>query len=533
DSTRLAFAAGVSTDPDEQKAVESKDEKKPQPTMVIERAGYKADGAGYTGNRRQHLFVIDLSTREIDQRTEGDCNNDKPAWSPDSRHIAFRTNRLPRWDVSLESDIYLIPAEGGEARRLTSGGAFTTPIFSPDGERVAFTGAADPEMQFGTPDRIYSVARSGEDLRDELGEWDGHVGNWVIGDVVQPDEMLCNTWTQTGISFLGTERGEANVYRCNGQTVHAVTTGAHDVTGFSFSQGGALAYTRADSADLAEVYVKRGEATEQLTRENQSFLSEVWIGRPERFSYRGANGEAGEARLLAPRGAATGKHPLLVYIHGGPEFAYGESLFFEYQYLAGQGFGVLFPNIHGSASYGSRYMGSILKDWGNLDYQDVLAVTREGMARPWVDGERLGILGGSYGGYMTLWTMGHTDLFRAGMAERCVSNFVSFMGTSDGGWMWNRIMGAYPEENVQKLWDMSPLKYIAAVTSPLMLMHSENDDRTPIEQGEQAFLALRRLGVETRFVRFPEESHGLSRMGKPSRRVERLELILEWFRRWL
>lgn len=531
DSTAILFTGAVPTDPVDEEKDDEKEKDRPAKTKVIERASYKLDGAGYIGNRRRHLFRIDVPERKVEQITQGDFHDDEPAWSPDSNHIAFSSSRVPRWDVTIASDIYVVPREGGEARRVISGGNYGNPVFSPDGSRVAFIGQQDPNDVF-SPSRLFSATRSGDDLRDELGEWDGDLGNWVTGDVVQSDFGLDLTWRQDGLYFLGTERGETAVYRA-GDGVRAITPGRHVITDFSFADDGTLAFTCADATHLAEVHIRSGNESRQLTHENDAFLDEVLIVKPERFSFSGARGEESEGWLLAPRGHESGTHPLIVYLHGGPTFAYGENLFFEYQFLAGQGFGVFYPNIHGSASYGREYQTSIKADWGNLDYEDVLAGTRAAMTRPWVDENRVGIIGGSYGGYMTLWVLGHSDLFRAGVTERCLSNFVSFIGTSDGGWIWDRIAGAYPEDDVQKLWDMSPIKYIANVQAPLMVMHSERDDRTPVEQGEQVFLALRRLNKETKFLLFPEESHGLSRMGKPSRRVERMNYILEWFKQHL
>jgi dipeptidyl aminopeptidase/acylaminoacyl peptidase len=323
-----------------------------------------------------------------------------------------------------------------------------------------------------------------------------------------------------------------NIYRAEGGAVQPVTSGRHAIADFSMTDG-ATAYTCADATHLSEVFLLAGEQTIQLTHENDALLQEVYVAAPERVCFAGAGGEESEGWLLAPRGYESGKHPLVVYIHGGPHFAHGETFFFEYQYLAGQGFGVFYPNIHGSSSYGRGYYTSIRGDWGNLDFQDVMAGTEAAASRPWVDGHRLGIAGGSYGGYMTGWVMGHSNRFRAAVSERCLCNMVSFMGTSDHGWVWNRAFGVYPEQDVQKLWDMSPIKYVANVQAPMLVMHSEGDDRTPLEQGEQLFNALRRLGKETRLIVFPEESHGLSRMGKPSRRIERLEHILSWFRQYL
>jgi dipeptidyl aminopeptidase/acylaminoacyl peptidase len=530
DSTAIVFTGATSTDPEEEeKLKDEKDKKQPAKTKIVERASYKLDGAGYIGNRRRHLFRIDVAERKVEQLTSGDFHDDEPAWSPDSRHIAFSSSRISRWDVTLAGDIYIIPREGGEARKAVSGN-FDSPMFSPDGSRIAFTGREDGD-DIVSPARLYSADRGGGDRRDELGAWDGTLGDWNISDTLAPDQLFSAQWREDGIYFLGTVRGEANVFRARDGRVELVTSGAHTVTGFSLAGDGTMALARGDATHLADIVVRANGEERRLTSENDALLGELWLATPERLGFTGANGEESEGWLLAPRcHESGGKFPLIVYLHGGPQFAHGEAFFFEYQLLAGHGFGVFYPNIHGSTSYGRDYQASIRGDWGNLDFQDVLAGTEAAASRPWVDPHRLGIAGGSYGGYITLWTISHSDRFRAALAERCLSNFVSFMGTSDSGWIWNRIAGAFPEDDVDKLWEMSPMKHVANITAPVLVMHSERDDRTPIEQGEQVFLALRRLGKDTKLIMFPEESHGLTRGGKPSRRVERLGYVLEWFR---
>lgn len=528
DSRRLAFTGQVSTEPEEEETAGEKEPKPPARTKITGRTGYKLDGAGYTGNRRRHIFVVPVDGGEPVQLTQGDNQNDNPAWSPDGLHLAFNSNRDPMWDVSPESHIFVIPAEGGEARQLTSGGAFSFPRFSPDGSRIAFVGNANPNEGF-TPSSIFSIARDGSDRREETAGWDANVGYQLLSDVVASDAPIDLVWRDDGICFLGSARGESDVYSAADGTVQHVTEGRHAVTSFSFSADGTLAVSRATATTPCEIVLLERGKERQLTHENDAFLEEVEIRQPERLAYPGADGEEGDAWILPPREAEHGKHPLIVYIHGGPMLAYGELLFFEYQFLAGRGFGVFFPNIHGSATYGREYQTSITGDWGNRDYQDVMQGTDRALEYPWVDVSRLGIIGGSYGGFMTGWVMGHSDRFKAGVTERCLANWISFFGTSDGGWAWNRVTGAYPEEDVLKLWEMSPVRYVPNVSAPLLVMQYEGDDRTPLGQGEEMFNALRRNGKETKLIVFPEESHGMTRIGKPSRRIERMHHIVAWF----
>jgi len=533
DSTALLFTGAVSTDPEEEKEdkKDDKDDKKVAKTKITERASYKSDGAGYIGNRRRHLFRIDIAERTVEQLTEGDFHNDSAAWSPDSRQICFSSNRRADWDINLDSDLYLLPRSGGQPRKITSGGVYFSPAFSPDGSRLVFAGYADNRDVFA-PARLFSINRDGSDFRPELGEWDGELGYSVSSDVIQADDGFNLQWRQDGIYFLAGERSATAVYRIT-DSVQPVTHGRHVLSDYSIADDGTLVYTCSNLTHLPEIYLQSGSQSTQLTHENDEFLNDVLVIQPERFTFTGAKGEENEAWLIPPRGAESGKHPLIVYIHGGPQTNYGDTFFFEYQFLAGQGFGVFYPNIHGSSGYGRDYQTSIWGDWGNLDFQDVLAGTEVAASRDWVDRKRIGIIGGSYGGYMTNWAMSHSDIFRAGVTERCVANLVSMVGTSDGGWIWDRVFGAFPEDDVLKLWNMSPLKYVNDIQGPLMVIHSEGDDRTPIGQGEEMFLALRRLGKTTKFVRFPDESHGLSRIGKPSRRVERMDYIRDWFREYL
>ncbi|MGI8824315.1 MAG: S9 family peptidase [Chloroflexota bacterium] len=533
DGTAIAFAGLISTEPEEQTT--DKDDEKIAATNIVDRASYKVDGVGYIGNRRRHIFVVTIADHALRQLTDGDFFDDDPAWSPDGTLIAFGSSRGERWDVTPAGDIYLIPSSGGEARQITRDGAFGRPAFDVSGSRVFFPGNQDMDDVFA-PSRLYSASLDEFDLRDELGEWDGSFGAEVLSDVVRPSDDYGQHVSPAveGAYFLGTVKGTVNIYLATNGLVQSVTRGARTISDFSLNrEGGAMAFVGADSVHLSEIYIRNGDQERRLTHENDALLRTVETIGPECFWFEGANGERSQGWLLQPPGPDQNQRALIVYVHGGPHLAHGESFFFEYQLLAGRGFAVFYPNVHGSSSYGRAYQTSIHGDWGNLDFQDVVAGASAAASRPGIDGGRIAIAGGSYGGYMSIWAMAHSDLFRVGVTERCVSNLLSFFGTSDSGWVWDRSFKTTPEKDGYKLWDMSPVKYAANIRAPLLVIQYEGDDRTPLEQGEQIFVALRRLGKETRFIVYPEESHGLTRMGKPSRRVERMEHILAWFDKWL
>jgi acylaminoacyl-peptidase len=237
--------------------------------------------------------------------------------------------------------------------------------------------------------------------------------------------------------------------------------------------------------------------------------------------------------LLPPYGLkpdAGVTYPLIVQIHGGPHGMYGRAMFHEMQVMASRGYGVLFCNPRGSASYGEAFTGITKGTWGESDMPDVIAAVDEAAKLDWVDTDRLGITGGSYGGYLTNWIISHDTRFKAAVTQRCVSNFHSFVGTSDIGTDFGIYeFGGTPWGDAEKLLKYSPISYVEAIETPLLIVHSEQDLRCPIEQAEQLFTALRYLGKDVAFVRIPEESHELSRSGTPSRRIARLRHIIGWF----
>jgi dipeptidyl aminopeptidase/acylaminoacyl peptidase len=274
---------------------------------------------------------------------------------------------------------------------------------------------------------------------------------------------------------------------------------------------------------------------EPLTHFNEELLREVELGEIEEVWFKGADGDDLQGWILKPpHFQPEKKYPSILEIHGGPFLQYGNTFMYEFYFLAGQGYVVYFCNPRGSQGYGEEQAKVIANNWGSVDYDDVMAWTDYVVQQPYIDEGRMGVAGGSYGGFMTGWIIGHTDRFEAAVAQRVVSNLVSMWGTSDFNWDIQREFGDKPPwEDLESMWRQSPLAHIGNAKTPTLVIHSEQDMRCELEQGLQLYVALKWLGVETELVLFPDESHGLSRGGRTDRRIARLRHMLRWFDRYL
>jgi dipeptidyl aminopeptidase/acylaminoacyl peptidase len=276
-------------------------------------------------------------------------------------------------------------------------------------------------------------------------------------------------------------------------------------------------------------------AERQITRHNDRLLRsrKVFEGQPAYFN--ASDGMLVEGWIHLPDGRPKGDRPLVLGIHGGPKTVYGHAFFIEFQMLAGAGFAVAYANPRGSDGYGEDWANTVQGHYGERDYRDLMEFVDHLLAQDLgLDPERMGVFGGSYGGFMTNWIIGQTARFKAAVSQRGITNWVSFFGTSDIGYFFSPDhVGGLPWSDPERYREKSPLTYVDAVSTPLLLIHSENDLRCPIEQAEQLFTYLKRLGRTVKLARFPEENHELPRSGKPNRRMERLRLILEWFKEWL
>ncbi len=523
-----------------------KDEQKKKLGVVsrhITRVFYKEDGRGYLPKERWHLWTVDTGTGETQQLTDSEIYDEvEPSWSPDDKKIVCCSNRSENPDLDPDAiDIYVISSEGGELEKIEAPvGPKNNPRFSPNGKWIAYFGYEEKNVPWKLT-RVWAVPAEGGEARNLTAQYDFHVSSWVINDLPGAPEMMPPTWSSDSqkIHFQVAHHGSTVL---KSVTLDGSVDNVIDDTGVVGSytlddDASRLAYFHADMKDPGQIWVREmdSENSRRLTAINGQLLNSLDLGEVEEVWFEGADGNKLQGWILTPPGFDDTKtYPSIFEIHGGPRVQYGHFFMHEFYYLAAQGYVVYFCNPRGGQGYGEEHAKSIWNNWGTVDYEDLMAWTDYIAQKPYIDTERMGVTGGSYGGYMTNWIIGHTDRFEAAVTQRSVSNLISMWGSSDFNWAFQNEFGKNPPwENLDNYWQQSPMKYIGNATTPTLVIHSENDLRCAIEQGEQAFIALKILGVDTEMVRFPDEPHGLSRGGRTDRRIERLKHIQRWFDRYL
>jgi dipeptidyl aminopeptidase/acylaminoacyl peptidase len=529
DSSRIAFARRV-----QDAAYEEEDDRR-RPPRRFDRVFFKLDGVGWTGDRRKHLFVVDLDGGDERQLTSGDCENDEPAWAPDGKRIVFTSMRGDRWDVDFAEALYEleVDSEGAEPRRLTQPDETAAQAsFSADGALIAYTHA--PEDGTYPHHAQVAVMRSdGSDRRILTSSLDRQCAPFPLGR--EP------VWDGDRVAFAIEDGGNVHVYSvaADGSSEPELLVGGEQSTGLYDLVDGTLVYTASTYQRPYELFAGNGQ---RITSVGGDFVAGRELAEVERFTAVSADGTDVDAWLVRPPGFDEGRrYPVLLTIHGGPFSQYGTGFFDEVQVYAAAGYCVLFSNPRGGSGYSEEWGRAIRgpadgagPGWGSVDYEDVMGVVDTALEKfPFLDSERLGVLGGSYGGYLTSWIVGHTKRFKAALSERSVNHLVSAFGSSDLFWIFERQFGGPMLENVEEWLRMSPATYAREIETPLLIVHSENDLRCNIEQGEHLFTLLRLRGNEVEMLRFPGEGHELSRSGSPVHRVQRFDAILEWFGRFL
>jgi dipeptidyl aminopeptidase/acylaminoacyl peptidase len=545
DGLRLLFQAAVGP------VDEEGEDGKPLPrARVIDRLFYRLDGVGFVYERRQHLFLLDVAEgAEPVQLTDGDWDDGEAAWAPDGSRIVFTSNRgEDRWRFILP-DLYtlgVVDGHAGELRSLTDGSlACAAPAWSPDGGTIAFF--AGPKVRSGGHLDLYTlaVASAQAEPRCLTRAFAGSGSDSTNCDTTDEHMTPAPAWSADGQTLytLHTLRGATRIFAIPlsgaGEQPAALTPGDAHVLDFSIDRANnTLALISEDATHLAEVCACSPDAAgewRQLTTSNAALLGELALATPEHMPYTGEDGWAIEGWIIKPPGFDPArKYPLIVEIHGGPHTQYGHGFFHEMQLLAAAGNVVLYTNPRGSTGYGRDFSLAVRGAWGIKDSYDILAGVDAVVRKGYIDESRLGVTGGSYGGFMTNWLIGHHERFKAAVTDRCVADRASFFGSSDLGWDFaDDDMDTTPWDDPELYRRMSPIAYVKNMRTPLLIIHSEQDLRCNIEQAEQLFATLKYMGREVLFVRFEGQSHGLSRGGHPLLRKERLRHILSWFEQHL
>ena len=551
DGTKIAFLYRATPAMWREEAKKEREEScRSLPVRVHTRRFYRLDGMGYFDDSFWQAWVVDVATGEAKALTDAPHDHGPLAWSPDGTRIAFIANRREDDDLEgLRDDLWTVPVEGGEVRRVEApegpkGGL----AWSPDGRWIAYTGHTDVDDVWGCRNsRVIVIPADGVgEARDLTGGSDKAVGYLCLSDMHETGDGPSLVWSpdSRALYFPISERGDTRLYRASLEegSLTPLTPEKHEMASFSLSRDGSrFGVLLGSGTDPHDVYLGTSEedglSLRRLSRVNAELLDEVELQLPEEIEAPSGGGRTVQTWMLRPSGFEEGTaYPCVIYVHGGPALQYAgqASPFHELQWLAANGYVVLFSNPVGSKGYGEAHTSAIKGDWGNEDWTDIRAVTDYGASLPFVDAGRMAIMGGSYGGYMAAWAVGHTDRYRCAITDRLVGNLHSMAGTCDFPWVHEKFYKGNAWDDPSDLWRVSPLAFAGKINTPLLIVHSDGDLRCPVGQAEELFAALRAQRKTVEFVRYPAEaSHGMSRNGPPDLRLDRLRRNLEWLDRYL
>lgn len=514
---------------------------------VYTRLVYRWDGRGYF-NGRTHVFRVPIEGEDAEQLTHGDFDHETAACSPDGRWLALVSDRSERRDANMASDLWLINLRTGDARRLTDvHHAVSQPAWSPDATRIAFY--CQPEV---AEHSVYNTALAVADVESGvitnlLSPHHDQSAEVALGCDVPSPQQSAPIWSPDGehVFCLVQRRGGVDVLRQRSRPTGEIRIGARLFDGedrhfaqFAISPDGSRLYALQALPDtpweIRELDLPRPRelnASHYITHVNAALLAQRATFWPEKLSLYAEDGRLIEAWLYRPAEPPEAGAPMVLWIHGGPHGAYGQSFYLQAQILAGRGYAVLQVNPRGSAGYGEDFMQACDRDWGGGDYHDLMAAVDTAIARGGIDAGRLAVMGVSYGGYMTNWIVGQTDRFRAAVSINGICNLHSMFGTADMDPVWAQGDYGWPWEREEFYTERSPLTYAHRVTTPIRVIGAEEDYRCPISQSEEWYTWLKKLGrVPVDLVRFPKASHVV--FASPLQRVQRMELVLDWIERY-
>jgi dipeptidyl aminopeptidase/acylaminoacyl peptidase len=528
DGRYIAFLGKVNADErqaeDEGRAIPATPEQKQAyfDPLIITTNPYR-EGTSYHDGRYSQIYVLDVQTQHVRRVTNADAHYSAPVWSPDGTTLySTRIATVGGDEYWRKGDIFAINVATGAETPLLGGEQTLSDLsISPDGAFLAFNWRAGN-------DTISHYTLKTYRLRD---------GAQATLNGTLDRAASAYRWLSDGrVLMVVQSEGRTPLYAVapDGTNLHAVLTLEAMISAFSVAPNGACAWVASEHTLPCDVYAWQGTGEPlRLTRLNDDFLASVRVLPAHELRYTSEEGVSVQGWYILPPNYEAGKaYPLAVNIHGGPHVMWScheRTMWHEWQTHAAQGYVVFYCNPRGSEGYGDSFIKALGNRWGEVAMTDIMAGVNALIAQGIADPDKLFITGGSYGGYMVAWITAHTHAFKAAVTQRGVYNLISFYGTTDIPTFAHDEFKTTPEEDHALLWQSSPLAYVQNIHTPMLIIHSENDFRVPIEQGEQLFSHLRRLGRKVRFVRFPREGHELSRSGEPTHRIRRISEMVDWW----
>ena len=527
DSKRLALVvADVDPDaPPEDEAGVASAKKKTAKPIVLRRLQFMRDGEGYLRELRAHVHVFDVAKKSSFQLTSGPFDDSNPAWSPDGTRIAFVSNRtLPDADASLNTDIFVVAAREGEIpRALANGpGRDTAPAWSPDGQSLAYVAGGEAKDLWYGASHVALVAAAGGPSRPLTAALDRNVSSPRFAPDGRSLLFLLEDGGNQHLARVGVEGGD----------VERVVAGEREVRAFDVAKDGSVVVLESSPHQPGEISRVAADGLPRVTHVNDAFLKGVRLGGVERFKATSRDGTPIDGFLTLPPGHAPGSRiPTILRIHGGPASQYSTAFSLEWQMLAAQGYAVIAANPRGSTGYGTAFSRAIWADWGNKDFEDVMAAVDHVVAKGTADPDRLGVGGWSYGGMLTDHVITKTTRFKAAVSGASIANILAGYGTDHYQYHYEMELGLPWKERERWLAVSSPFFDVEKVVTPTLVMCGALDMNVPLVNSEQLYQALRRVGkVETELVVYPGQWHGIR---TPSYQKDRLERYLAWYDRFL